>query len=231
MKVKFVTSKTLRTPSWRRVAGLAGLCLAFTMITTACASGGTAPAASPSAAPAASASATPGGFDVAAAEAYCTKSGGTVQSRQPSYGTNGDPASWVKLGAPVNLCRFQAKDDAKSRIFVDLVSLYSQQPTLAALAYLSKTPLEQSKGGANPAAVLCTKLGGASDYGTGSNGGLVDTTDHEDITIAPCVFADQSFIDEWGIAYFSSSTIRGKDLSTVFRFDQTALPEVFKAAA
>ncbi|MEO6827087.1 MAG: hypothetical protein ABI255_12490 [Microbacteriaceae bacterium] len=226
-----MTSNTLRTARWRRTVGLTGVCLALILVTTACASGGTAPAASQSATPVTSASATPGSFDLAAADAYCTDKGGTVQSRQPSYGTNGDPASWVKLGAPVNLCRFQAKDDTKSRIFVDLVSLYSQQPTLAALAYLSKTPLEQSKGGANPAAVLCAKLGGASDYGTGSNGGLVDTTDHEDTTIAPCVFADQSFIDEWGIAYFSSSTIRGKDLSTVFRFDQTALPDAFKAAA
>lgn len=224
-----MASNPNRAARLRRAVGLAGAFLAFTLVATACASGGT-PAASVSAGPETSASATTGAFDVAAAQAYCTKKGGTVQSRQPTYGTNGDPASWVKLGASVNLCRFQAKDEAKSRIFIDLVSLYAQQPTLAALAYLSKTPLEQSKGGANPAAVLCTKLGGASDYGIGSNGGLVDTTDHEDTTIAPCVFADQSFIDEWGIAYFSSSTIRGKDLSTVFRFDMTTLPGAFKPA-
>ena len=45
--------------------------------------------------------------------------------------------------------------------------------------------------------------------------------------VAPCTFADGSMIDDWGIAYYSNGTIRGKDLSTVFRFDVNAVPRVF----
>lgn len=178
--------------------------------------------------PVATATTLPNGFDLKAAQDYCSEKGGTVQSRQPTYGTNGDKAAWVKLGEPITLCRFQAKDEAKSRIYVDLVSLYSTQPTLAALAYLAKTPLPESKGGANPAAVLCGKLGGSTDYGAGvDGGGLVSASDKDDTVIAPCVFADQSFIDEWGIAYYSTGTIRGTDLSKLFRFDASKLPPVF----
>jgi len=162
------------------------------------------------------------------AAAYCTENGGTVQSRQPTYGTNNDESAWVKFGEPIDVCRFQTMDDdASSRIYVDLVTLSSTQPTLAALAYLSKTPMPDA-GGANPATALCTELGGASGYGSSANGGgLVNTSDPDDVIFVPCVFADQSFIEEWGIAYYSDGTVRGADLSKLFRFDAATAPDVF----
>jgi putative hemolysin len=162
------------------------------------------------------------------ASAYCVASGGTVQSRQPSYGTNNDQSTWVAFGEPIDVCRFQTLDDSDdSRIYIDLASLDSANPTLAALAYLAKAPMPDAAGG-NPATALCTSLGGASGYGTGANGGgLVNLDDPIDVIITPCVFADQSFIEEWGIAYYTEGTVRGADLSKLFRFDTQTAPAVF----
>lgn len=164
----------------------------------------------------------------AAAEKYCLDKGGEVQTRQPTFGTNNDEASWVELGEPIQVCRFQTlDDDAKSRIYVDLVTLSSPKPTLAALAYLAKAPMPDDVTG-NPATALCTSLGGASSYGAGANGGgLVTKDDPDDVVFTPCVFADQSFIEEWGIAYYSDGTVRGIDLATVFNFDPSDIPSVF----
>ena len=80
----------------------------------------------------------------------------------------------------------------------------------------------------NPASQLCVQLGGAVSYGPGpSGGGLVNTDDPDDVVFAPCYFADGSFIDEWGIAYYAGDVVRGIDLTTVFAFDPSNLPPVF----
>ena len=164
-----------------------------------------------------------------AARAYCVEKGGTVQERQPMYGTNNARESWVPLGEPVEVCQFRTTDPSASQISLDLVTLYSTQPTLAALAYLAKAPVP-SDGSVNPAYLLCVSLGGGSAYGTGAAGGglyLDGAKEGELDVVAPCAFADGSMIDDWGIAYYSNGTIRGKDLSTVFRFDVNAVPRVF----
>lgn len=129
------------------------------------------------------------------------------------------------------MCRFQADDEAHSRIYVDLTTLSSPVPTLAALAYLSKVPMPTSSGGANPATGYCSKeLGGSSTFGAvgASGGGWVAKADPDDIVVALCVFPDLSFIDEWGLAYHSDGSIRGTDLATVMAYQPDGqLPPVF----
>lgn len=163
-----------------------------------------------------------------AGRAACEDSGGTVQARQPTYGTNNDVSTWIAFGDPIEVCRYQTLGDQdSSRIYADLVSISSPNPTLAALAYLAKTPIPQDAQG-NPAQALCEALGGASAYGASANGGgLVDASDPDDFVFAPCVFADGSFIEQWGIAYYSDGTVRGKDLAEVFAFDPSKTPTVF----
>lgn len=161
---------------------------------------------------------------------HCESAGGAVQLRQPMYGTNNDPSTWIALGDPVAVCRFAADDEAQSKIHVDLVTLGSAQPTLAALAYLARAPRPVTTDGANPATALCIELGGTSAFGAGlAGGGLVlsDAPDGEIEVVVPCTFADGSFIDDWGIAYYADGTVRGTDLADAFRFEQTALPPVF----
>lgn len=160
--------------------------------------------------------------------AACVEAGGVVETRQPTWGTNSDPSQWVELGDPIDVCRFQTLgDDADSRLYADLVTISSSKPTLAALAYLSKTQLEGSLEG-NPASQLCVQLGGAISYGPSpAGGGLVNSDDPNDEVFAPCYFADGSFIDEWGIAYYAGDVVRGIDLTSVFAFDQSDLPPVF----
>lgn len=203
---------------------LAGLTLAGSL--TGCAQGGPAPAPTP----VTTATTLPNGFNLEAAQKYCVDKGGSVQSRQPMAGTSTKKADWVALGEPVTLCRFQADDKTDSTIFVDLVTLYSMHPTLAALAYLSKTPPPASKSGSSPARALCTKLGGASSLGLSeTHGGLINENDAAARVVLPCVFADRSLIDAWGIAYYATATIHGVDLSTVFRFDQDDVPSLYTA--
>lgn len=179
-----------------------------------------------------SASASPSTPTTGAAAAYCRQSGGTVQLRQPTFNTNNDETSWVDLGEPIETCRFQSgTGQASTRIYTDLVTLYSSRPTLAALAYLAKKPLPSAANpNANPASLGCAALGGTDQFGSSTNGGgLVTKTDPNDPVFSPCMFADGSFIEEWGIAYYAQNDIRGKDLKTVFRFNTNELPPVFSS--
>jgi len=214
------------------------------LLLTACGSGGsadsttsTAASASVPSAPAgsgASASATASSAAASSAaelEQHCTRSGGQVQTRVPYWNTNGDQAQWLALAGSATMCRFQADDEARSRIYVDLTTLGSTEPTLAALAYLSKVPMPPSAGGANPATGSCGReLNGSSSFGGAgaAGGGWVAQTDPDDVVVSLCVFPDGSFVDEWGLAYHSAGEIRGKDLTTVMRYQPSVrLPPVF----
>jgi len=168
------------------------------------------------------------GIDLAAARSYCTSKGGTVQNRQATWGTNNPQAQWQPLGSSAEMCRFQTlRDNDDSRIYVDLVSLYSDGPTLASVAYLSKVPAKSTTAG-NPATANCAALAGSSQFGTGAaGGGWVDKQDPVDAVVGLCVFPDQSFIDEWGITYYAGGVVRGIDLATVFRYQPTQVPPFF----
>jgi len=166
-------------------------------------------------------------------EQYCEQSGGQVQVRGPFWNTNGDPSQWLALGGSATMCRFQADDQAKSRIYVDLTTLSSTDPTLAGLAYLSKVPMPPSTGGANPATGYCSnQLHASSSFGGGAaGGGWVAESDPDDVVVSLCVFPDGSFVDEWGLAYHSAGDVRGADLTTVMRYQPSgALPPVFPVA-
>jgi len=155
-----------------------------------------------------------------AAAARCAQQDGQVRTRSAFWGTNGNQAGWLPLAGSTAMCRFQADDEAKSRIYVDLTTLYSAEPTLAGLAYLSRVPMPTPKGGGNPATAYCTNLGGSSTFGSVSavGGGWVAKGDPDDVVVALCVFPDLSFIDEWGLAYHSTGDIRGKDLMTAMKY-------------
>lgn len=165
--------------------------------------------------------------EVSAADAYCVDKGGTIEMRQPTWGTNNPESEWVELGDPVKTCRFTSETDGNTTsIFVDPATLSSKKPTLAAIAYLAKKPLPDVAP-ANPAAQGCVDLGGARNYGPGvDGGGMVLKGDPLDV-VAFCVFADGSFIDEWGIGYYSVDTVRGADLAPMFRFATSAAPKIF----
>jgi putative hemolysin len=162
------------------------------------------------------------------ARAYCTSKGGTVQTRSAMFGTNGAQAQWESLGRDTPVCRFQTlHDNANSRIYVDLTTLYSQGPTLASVAYLSKVPPKATVNG-NPAALYCSALGGSSQFGAGgAGGGWVNKEDPDDTVVALCVFPDGSFIDEWGLTYYAGGVVRGIDLSKVFRYQPAQVPAYF----
>jgi putative hemolysin len=169
-----------------------------------------------------------GDDDLAAARDYCTSSGGEVQTREATWDTNADPSAWVDLGRSIELCRFQADDEAQSRIYVDLLTLWSESPSLAAGAYLAKVPMDVDASQGNPASLYCDDLGGSSQFGSGAaGGGWVNTDDPVDQVVAMCVFPDGSMIDEWGIAYISAGEVRGADLSSLFRSATETYPPFF----
>lgn len=166
--------------------------------------------------------------EMAAARDYCASVGGVVQPRQAMWNTNADPDQWVDLGRTMELCRFQADDEADSRIYVDLLTLWSEQPSLAAAAYLARVPMADEYTGGNPATIHCADLAGSSQFGLGAaNGGWVEPEDPDDPVVAMCVFPDGSAIDEWGIAYYAGGVVRGTDLSQVFRADTADFPPIF----
>lgn len=171
----------------------------------------------------------PSGGDAAGA-AYCQSKGGQAQTRDATFGTNGPQTSWLPMAGSTQVCRFQADDEARSRIYVDFATLTSARPTLAGLAYLSRPPLPTANGGGNPATGYCTKLGGSSTFGevSANGGGWVNKDDPDDVVVGLCVFPDLSFIDEWGLAYHAGGVVRGRDLTQVMTYQPPSpLPDVF----
>jgi putative hemolysin len=149
---------------------------------------------------------------------YCQQKGGEVDARQPYFNTNDIEQNWLRLSGGRDFCKFTSKKDG-SRIHVLVSTLYSEQPTLAALAYYAQLPLGSGCNG-NPASCYCTQLGGSDLFG-GVNlngGGWVMKSDPVDTVVEACIFPDMSSIDSWGLAYHSAGIIRGKDLSKVLRF-------------
>jgi putative hemolysin len=149
------------------------------------------------------------------AQDYCTSTGGALETRVPAYGTNGPPASWLKLAGRQDFCRYTASD--QSHIHLNLETLFTPQPSLAALAYYSLTPPIPGQG--NPASVYCTQLGGSDLFGgiNAAGGGWVALGTIDEVLEA-CIFPDNSTIDSWGLFYHSASIIRGIDLSTVLKY-------------
>ncbi len=159
----------------------------------------------------------PTGQPASAAADYCTQSGGAVETRYPFYGTNdGKP---LQLAGSLDVCTFTADDG--SRITISLETLYTDQPTLAALAYRAKTPVEGGGApSANPSSLYCTQLGGTDTFGgVNAAGGGWALTDGSDV-LSMCIFPDLSTIDSWGITYHSEGTIRGADLTDLMRFSE-----------
>jgi hypothetical protein len=161
------------------------------------------------------------------ARQHCTESGGEALDAAPYYGTNADREQWLELGGGVELCRFENSDDG-TRIYVDFVTLSSEEPTLAGLAYLAQVPVSlPERPSSNPATFNCTALGGTSQWGDGLSGGGWVTSDRPDEVFNLCVFADLSFIDEFGIFYYADGTVRGMDLSTVMRYEPEPERQIF----
>lgn len=184
-----------------------------------------------SAAPSASAGATAG--STADAEAYCTDQGGMLVDRVATSNTNADPPAWLTMAGRMRLCEFETGEgDETTRISVDLTTLSSEAPTLAAIAYLSKVPpLRTPTPSTNPASYQCEEaLHGASSWGnTNVPGGWVDTSQPVFTVMNLCVFADGSAIDEFGIWYYAEGTVRGADLAPLFRYQPgpEGLPALF----
>jgi putative hemolysin len=156
--------------------------------------------------------------DPAAAE-WCTSHNGTVVERYPASNTASDAP--VAMGPPMAFCEFtggEGADPSDSRISVRLTTLASEQPSMAATAYLTKPEMAESGGSANPASVYCADLGGAELGGQlAPDGGWVNGADATDVAEL-CVFPDLSIIDSWGLAYHTMGTIRGADLEPIFRW-------------
>src|SRR5690349_3999727 len=74
------------------------------------------------------------GQDNSEAASYCSSKGGQVVTRYPAYGTNG--GNPLRLSGSLQFCQFTAQD--RSMIAISLDTLYTDQPTLATLAYLQK---------------------------------------------------------------------------------------------
>lgn len=151
-----------------------------------------------------------------AAQDYCISTGGAVETRVPAYGTNGLPTTWLKLAGRQEFCRYTASDH--SHIHLNLETLFTPQPSLAALAYYSQIAWN-GQGQGNPASLYCTQLGGSDLFGgiNAAGGGWVALGTVDEV-LDSCVFPDNSTIDSWGLFYHSSGIIRGIDLSTVLKY-------------
>ncbi|HEX8708302.1 MAG TPA: hypothetical protein VF723_08675 [Pyrinomonadaceae bacterium] len=157
--------------------------------------------------------------DASPAAQYCIQSGGVVQTRYPAYNTNG--SSPLRLAGSAQFCQFTSSTD-QSKINISLDTLYTQQPSLAALAYIFKPAYTPDKNkSSNPMSVYCSEIGGTDLFGgpTG-NGAWVLENNPSDI-VAMCVMPDLSMIDDAGLFYHTAGFIKGVDLTKYLRFKPT----------
>jgi hypothetical protein len=147
---------------------------------------------------------------------YCTDSGGVVESRIPTYGTNG--GSTLALAGPKLFCNYTAKN-GDSSIWVLLSTLVTPNPTLAALAYYAEVPFVEGSCQGSPGSCYCTQLGGTDLFGgiNAAGGGWVLSTDSTNVLDA-CIFPDLSVIDTYGLFYHSAGIIRGRNLANKLRY-------------
>lgn len=157
---------------------------------------------------------------------YCVKKGGEVDVREPYFNTNDDnEKNWLKLSGSRQFCKFTLKKDG-SRIHVLLTTLFTEEPTMAALAYYAQVPFSGTCNG-NPASCYCSQLGGTDLFG-GVNlngGGWVQKSDPIDTTLEACIFPDMSTIDSWGLAYHTYGITRGRNLDNVLRYKNPYAPK------
>jgi hypothetical protein len=132
-----------------RLLGVAAL----TLVLAACAG-----AASPSGASTASGSGAPA-IDDAAARQFCTDKGGQLVDRIATWNTNADTPSQLPLAGRLTFCEFQSgSGNETTRISVDLTTLSSERPTIAAVAHLSKIgPLVPDTPSENPRSTTATR--------------------------------------------------------------------------
>jgi putative hemolysin len=151
------------------------------------------------------------------AEIYCVNRGGEVVVRAPYFNTNDEEQNWFRLSGSRQFCKFTSKKNG--RIHVLLSTLYTDKPTLAALAYYAEIPPSGTCNG-NPASCYCSQLGGSDLFGgvNANGGGWVMKSDPDDPVLEACIFPDMSSIDSWGLAYRSAGIIRGKDLEKLLRY-------------
>jgi putative hemolysin len=160
------------------------------------------------------------------AATYCTQSGGAVETRYPFYGTNG--SNPLQLAGSMQVCVFTSKDD-ESKILIAVDTLYAEQPSLAASAYLGKPPLKRGQPSANPSSIYCSQLGGTDAFGGVSASGGGWARDGGADAIAMCVFPDRSTIDSWGLTYHANRTIRGADLTNLLRYKPAQSPQLLSS--
>jgi putative hemolysin len=147
---------------------------------------------------------------------YCQKTGGTVQTRTPEYGTNG--ASPTVLAGERDFCEYTSADGS-TQISVLLTTLTARKPSLAALAYYAKPKEHLKKCEGGPGSCYCSDVGGTDNFGgvNAAGGGWVLTSNVNDV-LDVCVFPDLSAIDAYGLFYHSHNIIRGRNLEHKFRF-------------
>ena len=206
-----------------RLLGVAAL----TLVLAACAG-----AASPSGASTASGSGEPAIDDVAARQ-YCTDKGGQLVDRIATWNTNADTPAQLPLAGRLTFCEFQSgSGNETTRISVDLTTLSSERPTIAAVAYLSRIgPVVPDTPSENPAIYNCNQgLGGSAAFGnTAAGGGWLDEGQPVFKVMQMCFFADGSAIDAFGIFYYADDAIRGTDLAPLFRYQPGGkLPAMFE---
>jgi putative hemolysin len=158
------------------------------------------------------------------AQAYCLNHGGEVDTRLPFFNTNAEEQAWLRLSGDRQFCKFTSKTDG-SRIHILLSTLYSDKPTMAALAYYAEVPYGGTCNG-NPGSCYCSQLGGTDLFG-GINlngGGWVMKSDPIDTVLEACIFPDMSSIDSWGLTYHQAGIIRGKNLAHVLRYANPYTP-------
>jgi len=162
------------------------------------------------------------GSQTSQAAAYCIKNGGKVETRYPFYDTNSQNP--LRMAGSLEVCTFTAPD--QSRITIDMDTLYTDKPSLAASAYLQKPAVDQAPPSGNPSSAYCSKLGGTDQFGgVNAAGGGWGNQNGSDV-ISLCIFPDLSVIDSWGLTYHAGGAIRGVDLAPLLRYklDQSRKP-------
>ena len=151
--------------------------------------------------------------------AFCTNQGGRVQMYRLYSGTPGSNA--LAIGYPMQVCSIPNESGSNSyKLALD--TLVSPYPTLAVLAFNSRTPYTppNSTFSINPSGLYCTQLGGIVSVNLNLGWWPLNQSQADFGQSDFCVFPDRSSMDPWMLFYhMNDATSAGK-----VRFGYVAKP-------
>lgn len=155
--------------------------------------------------------------------AFCTNQGGTPQMYRLYSGTPGQGGQGI--GYPLQVCSIPRDKQETNYYKIAIDTLVSPYPTLAVLAFKSRTKYVPPNGTFcdNPSVCYCTQLSGEVSSSLNLGWWPVNQTQPDYGQSDVCVFPDRSSMDPWTLFYHQSNSAMGGNIKFGYQPPKTTV--------